>query len=271
MNFKAALFTTCLSLSIALPASAAAIVTGFDDFTLARNDDGSTGAVSIGFDVNFFGLTFSNLYVNNNGNITFDSALAAFTPFDLTSTGRQIIAPFFADVDTRNHGNPVTYGQGSFNGMQAFGVNWIDVDYYFSSTSHTNLNSFQLLLVDRSDIGLGDFDIIFNYDKILWEAGTASGGNSDGQGGSSARVGFSNGTGDAGSFFELSGSAVNGALLDGGSQSLVANRLNSDQDGRYVFRARNGEVDTTPTPVPAPATFLLFAAGLVLLRSKTLR
>ena len=85
-----------------------AILAGFDSNTLARNDDGSTGLVNIGFDVNFFGLTFSHLFVNNNGNVTFDQALSAFTPFGLTNTNRQIIAPFFADVDTRVAGDAVT-------------------------------------------------------------------------------------------------------------------------------------------------------------------
>ncbi|PCH84502.1 MAG: hypothetical protein COB89_04495 [Piscirickettsiaceae bacterium] len=183
-------------------ANAAAVVSGFNSNTLAANDDGSTGAVNIGFTTNFFGLSFTQLFVNNNGNVTFDSRLSAFTPFDLTSTGRQIIAPFFGDVDTRNAGSPVTYGVGTFNAMTAFGVNWVDVDYYSSSASHTNRNSFQLILVDRSDVAAGDFDIIFNYDQIEWETGTASSGNSDGLGGNSARAGFSNGTGASGTSFE---------------------------------------------------------------------
>lgn len=250
-----------LPLALVSGAHAAAIVPGFDANTLAPNDDGSTGLVSIGFDVNFFGVTSNELYVNNNGNVTFDSALSTFTPFDLTSTGRQIIAPFFADVDTSAAGNPVTYGTGTFNGRNAFGVNWIDVDYYNSDPSHTNRNSFQLILVDRSDVSSGDFDFIFNYDQIEWETGEASGSNSDGLGGSSARVGYSNGTGDPGTFFELDGSAVNGAFLDGGPNALVSNRLNSDLDGRYVFSTRGGDVQE-PVDVPEPGSLALLGLGL---------
>lgn len=253
--------------ALMLPVSAhsAAIVSGFDSNTLAANDDSSTGLVDIGFDTNFFSLTFTQLYVNNNGNVTFDSSLSTYTPFSLTSTGRQIIAPFFADVDTRRAGDPVTYGQGTFEGQSAFGVNWVNVDYYNSSTTHTNRNSFQLILKDRSDIAVGDFDIIFNYDQIEWEAGTASGSDDDGLGGNSARVGFSNGTGDAGTFFEMTGSAVNGAFLDGGPNALISNRLNSDVDGRYIFSARNGAIDTgdVTTSVPVPATIVLFGLGLL--------
>ncbi|WP_445767255.1 nidogen-like domain-containing protein [Rheinheimera sp.] len=262
--------TGILALSLSLPAVAGPIATGFNNFTLAANDDASSGAINIGFDVDFFGLVFDQLYVNNNGNITFGSALSAYTPFDLTSTGQQIIAPFFADVDTRNNGLPVTYGYGEFDGLAAFGVNWINVDYYASSNTHTNLNSFQLLLVDRSDIGAGDFDIVFNYDSILWEAGTASNGNNNGLGGASARVGFSNGTGAAGTFFEMGGSAINGALLDNGPNALVSGSLNSGVTGRYIFNARNGNISTDPTQVPETGSLVMLVSGLVLLGGRRL-
>jgi len=248
-----------------------AIESGFDANTLPPNDDGSAGPVAIGFDVNFFGITRSQLWVNNNGNVTFDGSLSTFTPFDLTSTGQEIIAPFFADVDTSDAGDPVTYGPGTFEGRPAFGANWINVDYFNSSPTHTNRNSFQLILVDRSDIAAGDFDIVFNYDQIQWETGSASGGDSDGLGGNSARVGYSNGTGAPDTFFELAGSAVNGAFLDGGPNALVSNRLNSSVDGRYIFQSRSGAIDDPDPepppsiPVPAGRLWSWIALGLLLL------
>ena len=262
MKLKPLVFALAVGLVASSGAHASAIVSGFNDFTLPRNDDGSTGLVSIGFEVNFFGLNFTQLYVNNNGNVTFDAALATYTPFGLTATNRQIIAPFFADVDTRSAGNPVTYGLGVYEGYNAFGVNWVDVDYYSSSSSHTNRNSFQLILVDRSDVAAGDFDIIFNYDQIQWETGTASGGNSSGLGGNSARAGYSNGTGTPGTFHEMEGSAVNRAFLDGGPNALISGSLNSGVDGRYIFQARSGSINPNPNPVPEPATLALLGIGL---------
>lgn len=242
----------------AIDAVASTIRTGFDSSTLAANDDESTGLVNIGFTANFFGVSNTQLYVNNNGNVTFDAPLGTFTPFDLTSTGSQIIAPFFADVDTRNtSSNEVTYGTGTVDGRAAFGVNWVDVGYF--SFGVDKLNSFQLVLIDRSDTGAGNFDIEFNYGDINWETGDASGG-SGGLGGSSARAGFSNGTGDAGTFYELAGSAVNGAFLNGGSNALVSS-TNINDPGRWLFEARNGTVGPSVVPLPAAAWFLIGGLG----------
>jgi len=254
---------------------ASAIVPGFNTTTDGRNDDGtwtSPGgctnpanggtcagtAIPIGMTLNFLGVSFSQLYVNTNGNITFDAPLSTFTPFGLTAANREIIAPFFADVDTRNPGSGVvTYGTGTFGGNIAFGVNWINVGYFDSHVDKTN--SFQLLLVDRSDTGAGNFDIVFNYDNISWETGDASGG-SGGLGGSTARVGFSNGSGLPGTSFELPGSDVDGALLNGGPNGLATHSVNSNVLGQYVFAARNG---TVITQVPEPDTDVLLVTGLL--------
>ncbi|TFD72878.1 nidogen-like domain-containing protein [Cryobacterium gelidum] len=109
----------------------------------------------------------------HNGNVTFDGPLSTFTPFGLIAASTPIIAPSFADVDTRGgESDLVRYGYGEtvFDGHNAFCVNWVNVGYYSGGTD--KLNSFQLLLVDRSDKGAGAFDIVFNYDKIQWEVGS---------------------------------------------------------------------------------------------------
>lgn len=254
---------------------ASAIVPGFNTTADGRNDDGtwtspagctnpSVGgtcagsAISLGMTLNFLGVSFSQLYINTNGNITFDAPLSTFTPFGLTAANRQIIAPFFADVDTRNPASGVvTFGTGTFGGRNAFGVNWINVGYFDSHVDKTN--SFQLLLVDRSDTGAGNFDAVFNYDNISWETGDASSGTG-GLGGDTARVGFSNGTGLPGTSFELPGSDVDGALLNGGANGLASHSINSNVLGQYIFPARNGTVITT---VPEPNVDELLGTGLL--------
>ncbi|MBI3934132.1 MAG: hypothetical protein HY316_05540 [Acidobacteria bacterium] len=217
---------------------------GFATSSIPRNDDGSTTtAINLGFPVNFFGANFSSAYVNNNGNITFGGALSTFTPEGLVASPLRIIAPFWGDVDTRAAGSAlVTYGPDVVDGHRAFGANWVNVGYY--NAHDDKLNSFQLVLIDRSDIAPGDFDIEFNYDRIEWETGDASGG-SGGFGGTSASAGYSNGEGKPESSFEILGSRINGVFLDSNRNGLRYRRLNSTQRGRLVFFVRSGFVGCT--------------------------
>ncbi len=258
---RSSIFLAVIGLSMAATiASAGPIVPGFNGSTLAANDDGSTGAVGLGFNFDFFGTTYSQLYVNNNGNATFGSSLSTYTPFGLTTnTAIPILAPFFGDVDTRGVGSGlVTYGTGSYNGYSAFGINWPGVGYY---SRHTNkLNTFQMLIVDRADTGAGNADVYFNYGSIQWETGDASGG-SNGLGGSSAHAGYSNGSGNAGTYYELAGSGINGAFLNGGPDALVSG-TNDGVAGQFLFQVRNGQVIQPPGSVPEPAALALFGIGL---------
>jgi uncharacterized repeat protein (TIGR01451 family) len=263
---------------------------GFTANILAPNDDGSSPEVPLPFAVNFFGTTYNSLYVNNNGNVTFGQSLSEFTPTGLNSDngGIPIIAAFWADVDTSGAdfaippSAVVTYGVDTVNGHPAFGVIYENVGYY---SSHTDkLNSFELILIDRSDTGVaGAFDMEFDYDKIQWEVGDASTDNEENDGlcgnlgladCTPAAVGYSNGTGDAGTNFQLNGSFVAGALLDGGpaATSLINIGAGTGTQGRVTYQVRNGAVQSadlslgmtgTPSPVAAGSneTYTLTASN----------
>jgi len=69
---------------------------GFSDNTLARNDDGSTGAIALTFTANFLGSSRTTAFINNNGNITFDASTGAFTPVQLSTAGREETGNFEA-------------------------------------------------------------------------------------------------------------------------------------------------------------------------------
>jgi uncharacterized repeat protein (TIGR01451 family) len=198
-------------------------------------DDCSSEAIDMGFTIKFFGQEYSRVFVNNNGNVTFDAPLSAYTPFGLTETRQVIIAPFFADVDTRT-GGVVSYVHEEVDGRQRFHVSWAGVGYF--SAHNDKVNTFSLVLVDAGD---GDFDLVFEYSGIGWETGDASGGV-EGLGGSSAHVGFSNGTGIPETAFELPGSGVPGSFVDGGSRALISNLLNAPRSGVYAFAVRGGTI-----------------------------
>jgi hypothetical protein len=230
------LLALCGSLAFSQQSHAAPFEPGFEANTLAGNDDGSTAVVNLPFPIDFFGNTYNALYVNNNGNVTFNGPLSTYTPSGLTTYGSPIIAPFWADVDTAVEGSSLlTYGNGTVAGHAAFGVNWPGVDCY--RTTGGGLNTFQMVLVDRSDIAPGDFDIEFNYRGISWDSGQASGGGGECRGGTAAAVGYTNGSTNA---FELSGSFSNGAFIDGGSHALISGSQNSAVAGRYIFPVRAG-------------------------------
>ncbi|AWB86574.1 hypothetical protein C3E77_08055 [Mycetocola zhujimingii] len=207
--------------------------------SLPENDDDSAAEAALPFEINFYGKTYQTAWVNNNGNITFDGPLSTFTPFGLVGTEAAIIAPFFADVDTRGGGGAVTYGWGEtvFQGHRAFCASWLEVGYFDGHSDKRN--SFQLLIVEREDSNAGAFDIVFNYNSIQWEAGDASGGFG-GLGGSPARAGFSNGSGNENASFEVPGSGETGAFLDGSPTALNTRTADGSVAGRLTWKVRGG-------------------------------
>jgi hypothetical protein len=207
--------------------------------TLAANDDGSTStAIPLGFDAAMFDTGFSDVFVNNNGNVTIGEDLSDFTPFDFRESGQAMIAPFFADVDTRGGSGLVHYGAvPMYEGHKAFCVIWDNVGYYNQHVDKRN--RFQLIIVDRAPDGI---DLVFNYDSIAWETGDASDGT-NGLGGTSAVVGYAAGDGDSAHALMLPGSFVNGGLLDSNAATSLAGHGTSGQPaGRYVFELRQGAV-----------------------------
>src|SRR5207302_4143524 len=153
---------------------------GFGPNILTAGDDNSSSAISLSSvfpsGLNFFGTNHTSIFINNNGNLTFNNASSTFTPFQITAnTGIPIIAPYFADVDTR--GGAGTSSGGNATGSDrvywsldtvnhVFTVTWDDVGYF---SSHTNkLDAFQVQLIDESATGVGNFDIEFRYQAINW-------------------------------------------------------------------------------------------------------
>ena len=213
-----------------------AIRDGFTNQSLPAEDDNPSYQTDLPVTINFFGSQYSNAWVNENGNITFDSAWGNYITGPLSNVGMNIIAPYWADVDSRNSASSVvTYGTNVVDGRIAFGVDWVNVGYF--SAYADRLLSCQLVIIDRSDIAAGDFDMEFNYFKIQWEWGDASVGFPP-------RAGFYGG----GTDYELPGSGVEGAFMDTNAVTgLVYHSFNSTVPGRYLFYFRDGN-PLTPLP-----------------------
>jgi nidogen-like len=209
--------------------------------SLGATDDGWAGPVRLPFVVNFFGTAYRSVYVNANGTVSFRAPLTAFTPFQLTTSAQPVIAPFFADVDTRGAGT-ITYGTTVVDGRPAFCVAWDHVGYF--NRHIDKLNTFELILVAHGQ--LGDFDIMLIYTSLTWEAGDASGGV-HGFGGTPAGAGFTAGDGVPNHLLRFPGSQTPLGLLDlTGATGLVRNSRGTLQLGHYVFRVRNGVARSSP-------------------------
>lgn len=199
---------------------------GFGEDHVNRNDDGYSQAIDLTAvfgeqGVNLFGNYYTHVYVNTNGNITFDHGLSNFTPREIGADFYSpIIAPFWADVDTRNTTGQWTTPGGNSQGTNlvwwdanedtgTFTVTWDDIGFY--SMNNSQLNAFQLRM-SALEGGEGNFNLEFIYEDINWTTGSASGGNSDGLGGTIARAGFS--AGDGVNYFELPGSGRQADMLN---------------------------------------------------------
>jgi len=218
----------------------------FGEAVLTRNDDESSNAIDITSvfgeaGINFFGTNYTSLFVNTNGNLTFESRLSTYTPSEIgKGYNSPIIAAFWADVDTRAGVTTPSLGGNSLGTNQIFydldaenGVftaTWDDVGYY--AIKNSKVNSFQIQLIKRGTAG--DFDILFRYETINWTTGDASSGR-DGLGGEPARVGYTAGDGVA--TYELPISGDQNRILE-----LDTTQGNTGRTGIYVYNVRNGAV-----------------------------
>jgi hypothetical protein len=163
---------------------------------MIENDDMSSTLVLLPFSFNLFGQSYTSLYINNNGNISFDNPYMNFTAEGFPSANFVMVAPFWADVDTRDTSNmqDFLHGQVVFKiTPTAMYVNWVDVGYF--AMMGDKRNSFQLIITDGTDpIIPGGNNVSFCYKDMQWTTGSASGGQ-NGFLGTPATVGVNKGDG----------------------------------------------------------------------------
>jgi hypothetical protein len=134
-------------------------------------DDVTSGSIPIGFGCRFNGTMYNSIFVNTNGNVTFGSGWTGFTPEDLTSTALHIIAGLWCDMGIGGL-KPITFGAGEVvAGRKAFSAQCDE----WKKLSGSSFAKFQIVLIDRSEIDNGFFDIEINYDTVEFQDGAYAG------------------------------------------------------------------------------------------------
>lgn len=256
LNPSTTLYTTDIGITIGSPL----LMTGGGNAAnvgASRNDDGFSGPINFGFNFSLFGATYTSFFANNNGNITFTSGLAGYTPTGLQGATQPIISPFFADVDTRNAASGVMSLQthSSAAGNEVI-ITWPNVGYY--SAQGSPLNTFQLVVrADDYLVPVGEGQVGFFWTTMGWEVGSASGGGPGGlcaglgginQPCTPAAVGFGDGL-------------ANGYVLEGSTQNGIAGVVNNER----LWVSLVGGVPQVPRQVPEPGVLWLLSFGAVAL------
>ena len=210
----------------------------------------------------FYGGTYNNLYVNNNGLVSFNGGVAAYTgqAFPVTYLGQTpMIAAYWADVDTRAvGGGKVWYrttqdavflqtvgadirsnflGSSNFTPTFAEVVTWDRVGYY--SLHADKLNTFQAVVVS---------DGMHSYAMFKYPTGGINWAYGDVSGRVYAQVGFD--AADGVNFYNAVGSRT-AQMLNLPNLSNTASP--SASPGTLVFRIDQAFIAASPT-VPPPGT-----------------
>lgn len=173
-----------------------------------RNDDGSTPPMAIPFQFDFYGTLYDSIYINNNGNISFGSSYGSFTADSFPSSYYSMIAPFWADVDTRGSGSGLVYYKIIPSHVI---IRWDSVGYY--SNHFDKRNTFQLIITNGLDSILPpNTNVGFCYGDMQWTTGDASNGV-NGFGGVASTTGVNKG--DSISYFQVTRSVDSTSAFDG--------------------------------------------------------
>ncbi|XP_051770774.1 uncharacterized protein LOC127523751 [Ctenopharyngodon idella] len=195
-------------------------------------DDGNSSVVQLLSPFLFFGRTYQQIYVNNNGHLTFSQPSSQYVPYSFPANrGQDIIAGLWTDLDNRARG-VVSYHQytnGSvltratldinnhfpnltFNASWVFVATWDKVPYYALTNTET---SFQVVLISGSSFSF----ILMNYGDIAVT-------------GHPVEAGYD--TVNSTDYFMIPGS-INGSFI-----SNLKNSSNVNVPGRWAFRVEGG-------------------------------
>jgi hypothetical protein len=105
------------------------------------NDDGNYGPFNLGFDFDFYGVSYSAVNICTNGFLSFTSNSTAYTNQGIANTSDPncLIAPFWDDLNPSTGGTIYYYADAA---NQRFIVEWDGVNHYYDGNPET----FQVIL-----------------------------------------------------------------------------------------------------------------------------
>ncbi|KAK2876100.1 hypothetical protein Q8A67_020196 [Cirrhinus molitorella] len=195
-------------------------------------EDGSSSVIQLLSPFLFFGRTYQQIYVNNNGYLTFNQPSNEYVPYSFPTQGSQdIIAGLWTDLDNRlrgvvsyqqyTSGNVLTratqdinkhFPNLNFYASWVFVATWNKVAYYALTSTET---SFQVVLISGRNYSF----ILMNYGDIAVT-------------GHPVEAGYD--TANSMDYFVINGS------INGSSISNLRNSSNVNVPGRWAFRVDGG-------------------------------
>lgn len=130
--------------------------------------DSRTGASPIGFPVNFFGDTYTDLYFSENGTVYFGAPSGAYEQ-SLASIAAEyqtsVLSPYGSDLYFDPTRSAMWTAQTTIGSSEAFVIAWENLAPFDHEAvvRDAGTASFQLVLINRGD---GDFTAYLNYAEI---------------------------------------------------------------------------------------------------------
>lgn len=122
--------------------------------------------IPFGFNVNFFGSTYTGGWLNTNGGLTFDAPTSAYnrTLFNIAANQHTTgIFPLAMDLYHTVGLSNLWYAHTTVAGKPAFVASWENYTPCCTNSANDGVASFQLVIIDQ---GSGNFDAWFNYDNF---------------------------------------------------------------------------------------------------------
>uniref|UniRef100_A0A671L2A7 NIDO domain-containing protein n=1 Tax=Sinocyclocheilus anshuiensis TaxID=1608454 RepID=A0A671L2A7_9TELE len=155
------------------------------DKSIPVDDDGSSSVIHLLSPFLFFGRTYQQIYVNNNGHLTFNEPSSLYIPYSFPATRSQdIIAGLWTNLNNRM-GGVISYQQytnGSvltrafqdinthvpnltFNASWVFVATWGKVETSFQVVLISDGN-FLFILINYGDIAVTEHQVQAGYDTV---------------------------------------------------------------------------------------------------------